>query len=112
MTLAVKVALNPSTINQPCNRKSSYILINCLPNDKVLDLSNLKGFADDKRKMTQKLKFVLERVKYIVGKGENAGYQDFLLFPQCFQKPFYTGSLKVDSSLILGVLWSMLSHYP
>ena len=26
------------------------------------------------------------RVENIVGKGENAGYQHFLLFPQCFQK--------------------------
>ena len=25
------------------------------------------------------------RVENIVGKGENAGYQHFLLFPQCFQ---------------------------
>ena len=38
--------------------------------------------------MTQKLKFVLKRVENIVGKGENAGYQHFLLFPQCFQKFF------------------------
>ena len=30
--------------------------------------------------------FVMERVENIVGKGENAGYQHFLLFPQFFQK--------------------------
>ena len=30
----------------------------------------------------------------IVGKGENAGYQHFLLFPQCFPKPSLE-SLKV-----------------
>ena len=35
------------------------------------------------------------RVENIVGKGENAGYQRFLLFPQCFQKPSVLGSLKV-----------------
>ena len=29
---------------------------------------------------------LLDRVENIVGKGENAGYQHFLLFPQCFQK--------------------------
>ena len=29
---------------------------------------------------------LLDRVENIVGKGENAGYQYFLLFPQCFQK--------------------------
>ena len=37
--------------------------------------------------------------KNIVGKGENAGYQHFLLFPQRFQKTSYTGSLK------LGIVW-------
>ena len=30
------------------------------------------------------------RVENIVGKGENTGYQHFLLFPQCFTKVFFT----------------------
>ena len=54
-----------------------------------------KTFADDKINITEKFKFVLGRVESIVGKRENAGYQDFLLFPQWFQKVSYTGSLKV-----------------
>ena len=29
---------------------------------------------------------VFDRVENIVGKGENAGHQHFLLFPQCFEK--------------------------
>ena len=29
--------------------------------------------------------FVFDRIENIVGKGENAGYQHFLLFPQHFQ---------------------------
>ena len=37
----------------------------------------------------------MERVENIVRKGENAGYQHFLLFPHSFQKASYTGSLKV-----------------
>ena len=37
-----------------------------------------------KTTVTQKLKFVLRRVESIVGKGENASYHHFLLFPQCF----------------------------
>ena len=41
------------------------------------------------------MKFVLGWVENIVGIGENAGNQHFLLFPQCFQKASYTGSLKV-----------------
>ena len=32
----------------------------------------------------------------IVEKGENAGYQHFLLFPQLFQKVSFSGSLKVQ----------------
>ena len=31
----------------------------------------------------------------IVEKGENAGYQYFLIFPLCFQKPSFSGLLKV-----------------
>ena len=67
-------------------------LFSSVPNDKILDLSKLKTFADDKINVTEKLKFVLERVEHIVGKGENAGQQHFLLFSQCFLKASYTGS--------------------
>ena len=59
---------------------------NSLPNNKILNLSKFKAFADDNIILTKKLKFVLGRVENIVGKGKNAGYQHFLLFPQCFQK--------------------------
>ena len=37
--------------------------------------------------MIQKIKYIFERVENILEKGENAGYQDFLLFQKCFQKP-------------------------
>ena len=40
--------------------------------------------------MTEKNTFVLGRVENIMGNGENAGYQYFLLIPLCFQKAFYT----------------------
>ena len=42
---------------------------------------------------------VTDWVENIVGKGENAVYQHFLLFPQCFQKDSLPGSLKV------GIVW-------
>ena len=32
-----------------------------------------------------------DRVENMVGKGENAVYQHFLLFPQCFSQPFSFG---------------------
>ena len=68
---------------------------NPLSDDKIVDLSNLKTFADDYLYMNQKLKFALGRVENIVGKGENAGNQHFLLFPQCFQKASSLELLKV-----------------
>ena len=37
---------------------------------------------------------VVNRVENIVGKGENAGYQHFLLFPQWFQKASFLGVVK------------------
>ena len=39
-------------------------------------------------------KVVLQRLENIVGKGENAGYQHFLRFPQFFQKAFSSRSIK------------------
>ena len=39
-------------------------------------------------KFDWKVEFVLGRVKNIVGKEENAGYQHFLLLPQFFSKSF------------------------
>ena len=59
------------------------------------DLSKLKAFAEDKINVTEKIIFAFGWVENIVGKGENAGYQHFLVFPPCFQKASYTGSFKV-----------------
>ena len=42
---------------------------------------------------------VTDWVENIVGKGENTGYQHFLLFPQCFQKASCPGSVKA------GIIW-------
>ena len=71
------------------------MVVNSLPTNKILDWSKLKAFADYKLDVTEKSKFVLGRVENIVGKGENAGDQHFLLFPQCFQKASFLGSLRV-----------------
>ena len=38
--------------------------------------------------------FVFNRVENIVGKGENAGNQHFLLFPQCFEKASFPDTSK------------------
>ena len=59
--------------------------VNSLLNDKIQDWSKLQAPIDSKINATEKSKFVLQRVEDIVRKGENAGHQHFLLFPQCFQ---------------------------
>ena len=66
---------------------------------KFLEWSKLKAFKDDKINVIKKSKFALRQVENIAGKEENAGYQHFLLFPQCFQKPSFSRSLKV------GIVW-------
>ena len=73
--------------------KDLYFL-NSLPNDKILDWSKMKAFADDNINVKEKFKFGLGRVENIVGKGENAGNRHFLLFSQCFPKPTVSLSLK------------------
>ena len=55
----------------------------------------MEALADDNSNVNEKLKFALGWVENIEGKGENAGYQHFLLFPQCFQKLSFPGVLKV-----------------
>ena len=46
----------------------------------------LEAFADRYFIMAQMIRFVLDGVQNFVGKGENAGYQRYLLFPQRIQK--------------------------
>ena len=68
---------------------------NPLADDEILGLPKLKAYADDKLNVTQVMKVVFHRIANIVGKEENAGYQHFLLFPQCFQKALSSSASKV-----------------
>ena len=65
--------------------------LNPLPNDKILDWTKLDAFADDKRAVTQKLKFVSVRVENIVGIGENADYQYFSFSHNVFKRLLIQG---------------------
>ena len=73
---------------------------NPLINDKKWNLFKLKGFADNRIYVKEKLKFDLGRVEKFVGKGENADNQHFHLFPQCFPKPSSIGLFKVRILLL------------
>ena len=57
---------------------------------------------------------VFDRVENIVGKGENAGYQHFILFPQCFSKPSFSGLLKLYGimlRLLLSCCWRSFTEF-
>ena len=56
------------------------------PKRQILDSSKLKEFADDNFEFDENgIKFS-KWLENTVGKGEIARYEQFLLFPQCFQK--------------------------
>ena len=68
----------------------------------MLGLPNLKAFADDKLNVTHDINVVFHGVGNIVGKEENAGYQHFLLFPQCFPKAFFLQCVKSRHCMVTG----------
>ena len=68
--------------------------LNPLPDDKILDWSNLTQSADDNFKFDENSRKFSKRVENTVGKGEIARNEQFLLFPQCFQKACFTRRLQ------------------
>ena len=56
------------------------------PKRQILDSSKLKEFADNNFEFDKNDREFFKRVENTVGKGEIAHYEQFLLFPQCFQK--------------------------
>ena len=51
-----------------------------LTNDKMINFTKFKAFADDNLNLADMAKYVCHRVEKIMGNGENAGYQHFLHF--------------------------------
>ena len=60
----------------------------------ILDSSKLKEFADDNFKFDENVKKLSKWVENTVGKGKIARYEQFLLFPQRFQKACFPGASK------------------
>ena len=73
-----------------------YKIFNFFPNDNFFYSSKLKAFADDNSKCDQNGREFFKRVENTVGKGEIARNQQFLLFPQCFQKACTEDTLKPE----------------
>ena len=60
----------------------------------ILDSSKLKEFADDNFKVDESGRKLSKWVENTVEKGEIAHYEQFLLFPKCFQKACFPGASK------------------
>ena len=83
------------------HHKMSYIspdkmlfLFNPLPDNKILDWSKLKQFEAYIFKFDENSRKFSKRVENTVGTGEIARYEQFLLFPQCFQKACFLEASK------------------
>ena len=66
----------------------------------------MKEFADDNFKFDENGRELSKRIKNTVGKGEIARYEQFLLFPQCFQKACFPGAPKGV------IMWEWVNSLP
>ena len=63
-------------------------IICCFSQTTKIDTAKVKEFAENNFKSDENSAKFLKKVKNKVGKGEIASYEQFLLFPQYFQKIF------------------------
>ena len=50
----------------------------------------------------------IHRVENVVGKGEDSGYQHFLLFPTMFSKDIFSGFIRSGNHLVKGKMYMIL----
>ena len=92
MTLAVKTGVKPQYNTIPSNPShidgsiTPSCLINDCPKRRNLDSSKLKEFTDDNFRFDENGRKFCKRVENTFGKGKIARYEQFLLFPNCFQR--------------------------
>ena len=65
---------------------TSQIQIQPFPEQQILDSSKLKEFADSNFNFDENGRKFFKQVENTVGKREIARFEQFLLFPRCFQK--------------------------
>ena len=68
-----------------------------------LGWSKSKTLENNQVKVGKTAEFVPDIVENNVGKGENAGYQHFLLFPHCFQHICFLRVVKMWDYLVKGL---------
>ena len=76
------------------SNKRKVLIAQPITRRQILDSSKLKEFAGDNFKFDENGRKLSKRVENTVGKGEIARYEQFLLFPQCFQKACFPGASK------------------
>ena len=92
-----------SYTNEKFNLKiTQSIFSNPLPTDKILEMTKLKAFADDKLNVAEMSR------KHCGKKGEYAGHQHFLLFPQCFPKRSSFGVVKSRDCVVKSYRYFLL----
>ena len=97
-----------SSLSRTHSRYSYWLpsYFNPLLNGKILDWSKLKQSADDNFEFDENIRKFSKRVENIVGKAEIARYEQFLLFPQCFQKACFPGASKAV------IVWKWVNPSP
>ena len=92
------------SVHRDCTASSHQesITINSLPNDKILDRSKLKAFAEDKLNVVQKLNFFNGRVKSIVGKRRECWLPAFSPFPTMISKVLHIRVVKSRDCVVKG----------
>ena len=64
------------------------------PRRQILDSSKLKEIVNNNFKFDENGRKLSKGVENTVEKGKIACFEQFLLFPQCFQKAFFQGASK------------------
>ena len=77
-------------MNSLLNNKTLDMCNYTVPKRQTLDSFKPKDFADDNSKFGEHGRKISKRIENIVEKGKIARYEQFLLFPQCFQNTLTT----------------------
>ena len=67
---------------------------------KKLASTKLKVFAEEKLSLAKMMIPAFDGIENVVGKGENAMYQHFLLFPTMISKDFFLGVNKSRDCMV------------
>ena len=89
---------------KPCTYFIKKKCVNPFPKRRILDHSKFKAFADDNFELDENGRKISKWLENTVGKGEIARYEQFLLFPQCFQKTCTAEHIKTRACLGKGYL--------